>query len=329
MGQYEFFSGGEFILDAPREIRARWGAGDEVLWACGESLFIVGPPGVGKTTLIAQLVLSMCGIGSEYLLTYPVTRARRVLYLASDRPTQIARMFGRAVDETHRDLLDAHLIVWKGPPPTSIAREPKLLLDMANQADADILVLDSLKDMAVGLTDDDVGAGVNLSLQYLVANHVDVAANHHNRKSGNQGAKPKQLEDVYGSAWLTAGAGSVMCLWGKAGDEVVELSHLKAPAMPIGPLNVEHDHQRGVSRVHHGSDLLGILRSYPEGSTIEHLAQRMFESEKPTQAERKRVERQLAKLEEKGKAHHDPQTQRGGIFVPAKWWATKGESDEE
>lgn len=326
--QYDFLTGGEFILDAPRDIQSLWGVDNEVLWARGESLFIVGPPGVGKTTLISQLVMSMCGIGSSYLLTYPVTPVQRILYLASDRPVQIARMFARSVDETHRGLLDEHLRIWQGPPPMSIAKEPKLLLDMARQAHADVLILDSLKDMAVGLSDDDVGAGVNQALQYLVANGVDVATNHHNRKSGNQGAKPKQLEDVYGSAWLTAGAGSVLCLWGKAGDEIVELSHLKPPALPVGPLNVEHDHVTGLSRVHRGSDLFGILRA-ADGMTIEQLAQRVYETEKPTQAERKRVERQLAKLAEKGRAKHDPQTRHGGSFIPARWYAINGELDDE
>jgi hypothetical protein len=39
--------------------------------------------------------------------------------------------------------------------------------------------------------------------------------------------KPNTLSDVHGSAWITAGQGSVILLWGTAGAASVELSQIK------------------------------------------------------------------------------------------------------
>ena len=70
---------------------------------------------------------------------------------------------------------------------------------------------------------------------------------HHGRKANADNKKPNTLDDVYGSAWLTAGMGSVICLWGKPGDSLVELTHLKQPAEAVGPMMVLHDHATGRS----------------------------------------------------------------------------------
>jgi hypothetical protein len=39
-------------------------------------------------------------------------------------------------------------------------------------------------------------------MQSLVAESIEVAVNHHQRKSQAGGGKPRNLEDVYGSTWL-------------------------------------------------------------------------------------------------------------------------------
>ena len=64
-------SGAQFVLDDPCELDPVWGAGDEVLWASGEPLLIVGPTGVGKTTLAVQVVAARLGIVGE-VLGWPV-----------------------------------------------------------------------------------------------------------------------------------------------------------------------------------------------------------------------------------------------------------------
>ena len=90
-----------------------------------------------------------------------------------------------------------------------------------------------------------MGGNVNRAVQYVVVEGIEVVGLHHQRK-GQGGAKPNGLEDVYGSTWLTAGMGSVVLLWGAAGDPNVELRHLKQPVAEVGPLRIEHDQLTGM-----------------------------------------------------------------------------------
>lgn len=266
--------GASWLLDEQTETVARWGSGSDILWAQGESMMLVGPPGVGKTTLMAQVLGGLIGV-FDTVLGYPVLPANKVLYLAMDRPRQIQRALARTFHESHREALAAHLIVHRGPLASDLGKNPKLLLDLALEAGlqaGDVVIIDSLKDAAVKLSDDEVGGNVNRAIQWCNAADIDVGSLHHQRK-GQGGEKPTTLEDVYGNTWLTAGSGSVVLLWGEAGSETVELSHLKQPADPVGPLRVEHDHHVGMSRVERGFDALAFLRSRPEGVTVGQTAQ--------------------------------------------------------
>src|SRR6185436_7011481 len=84
---------------------------------------------------------------------------------------------------------------------------------------------------------------------------------HHLVKRGPNGSKPTALADVYGSVWITAGAGSVVLLWGEAGDPIVDLIHLKQPAEPVGPMRIVHDHDAGTSAVSDATDLVELAKA--------------------------------------------------------------------
>ena len=87
-------AGGAFILDIPDKVPSIWGEGESVLWADGEALTICGPAGVGKTTLTGQVIRARL-VGGD-VLDLPVTpTSSKVLYLAMDRPRQIARALRR------------------------------------------------------------------------------------------------------------------------------------------------------------------------------------------------------------------------------------------
>jgi AAA domain len=270
--------GASSILDAPTTVPALWGQGDEILWPEGEALMICGPPGVGKTTLTGQLLRGRLGLGDGALLGYPVKPGeRRVLYLAMDRPRQIARSLRRQFNEDDRKVLDERLAWWSGPPPNDLAQYTDLMLRMAEDAEADTIIVDSLKDAAIGLSDDAVGAGYNRARQRVLAAGVQVLELHHQVKRNAAGGKPDSIADVYGSAWLTAGAGSVILLWGEAGDPVVDLRHLKPSIHEVGPYQIQHSPE-GTTTVVGGVDLVTLARTYrPSGGlTVEVAATRLF-----------------------------------------------------
>ena len=289
--------GGTFILDQPEGTPAVWGEGTAVAWSKGEPLLVVGPPGVGKTTIMQQVALRRAGVLSGPLLGLPIEPSEgRVLYIAADRPRQAARSFRRMVDESHRDQLDRKLVVWRGPLPFHLPTAPERLAAMAEFYGADCVVIDSLKDVAPGLEKPEIGSAVNVAFQHLVANDVEVAGLHHQRKASGDNKRPTSLADVYGSTWLTAGAGSVILVWGDAGDPVVELSHLKQPADQLGPMQLTHDHDAGTTTTAERPDPLAILRRATKGLTARTLAQSMTGRMEVGAAEVERARRKLERL---------------------------------
>jgi AAA domain-containing protein len=241
--------GASFVLDASSDVPAVWGDGDLVLWSSGEPLLLVGPIGVGKSTLAQQLVLRRCGVDADDLLGFAVAVDRRpVLYLALDRPIQIQRSLRRMVAEDDRRLLTERLLIHRGPLAFAVTKRPEALARYASDLGAGTLVIDSLKDVGGDLSEPRIGAAVNQALQACIADGVEVVALHHMRKRQTDRV-PTAIDDVLGSVWIAAGAGSVLLLWGEPGADKVELRHLKQPLACIGPLTLRHDHERGATSV--------------------------------------------------------------------------------
>ena len=306
-------AGGAFILDQPDEIPAIWGKGTSVLWAEGEALLIVGSPGVGKSTLMQQLAIRRVGnVTTDHdLLGLPVEPdfSQRLLYIAADRPRQIARSFRRMVDERHRGHLDQSLTFWPGPLPFNVVEDPPQMLAFARHHDAGTVVIDGLGDIASPLSDDLVGGRVKAMFAHLVAEGVQVVAAYHPRKTTSDGRKPRHLDDVYGSTWITAGVGSVLFLYGEAGDPIVEGLHLKQPADVVGPLEIVHDHDHGATVVTDEVTAYDLVRAATNGgTTAKDVAQRIFRTSDPDRNQVERARRKLERLVDEGHACKLPPT---------------------
>lgn len=291
-----FVDGGSFIHDIPDTTPAVWGQGADVLWAEGEDLIVAGPQGVGKSTLAGLLVQAMIEGGE--VLGYPVKKVDRVLYLAMDRPQQIARALARQLKHLDRDTIKRHLEVWTGPPPEDLAKFPNKLLEMAQKAGAEVVVVDSLKDAALGLSTDETGAGWNRARQTLLAAGIQLLTLHHDRKTTDVAAA--RVEKVFGNIWITAGAGSIIHLDGEPGDPIVRFNHVKKPDTEVGPFTLSVDNTAGTMELFEAVDLVEMARQ-PGGVTVAAAAAALFEEEKPTRAQKEKARRRLEKLEKEGR----------------------------
>ena len=295
---WPFVDGASFILDIPPVIPALWGDGNDVLWAEGESLMIAGPMGLGKTTLEGLLIRAQLGIGDGIVLGQKVTRqSGKILILAMDRPAQIARAMARQFTEDERDTLCDRLVIWKGPPPVDLAKQPGMLRALAQAADADVVYLDSIKDAAVGISDDEVGSGYNRARQLLLADGRQLAECHHTRKHGANGGPPTGVTDIYGSAWITNGTGSIILLAGEPGDPIVGFRHCRCPANELGPWELLHDADSGEISLYHTTDLVALVKAKgPDGLTARDAAAAITGKSEPTKADMMKARRKLETL---------------------------------
>jgi replicative DNA helicase len=296
-----FVDGAAFFLDAPAHVGAVWGTGTEVLWPEGEPFMLYGPDGVGKTTIAQQLMLRRIGIGEPELLGYPVTVTEsKLLYLALDRPKQAMRSGRRMLSDEHREALAERLVVWDRSIPFDVVRQPEMLVTFARELGAGTVVIDSLKDFAAKLSDEDTGMAVSRAWQQCVEAGVEVLSLHHPRKAQGDNKKPRALADVYGSRWLSASCGSVLLVWGDAGDPVVDLEHLKQPADVVGPFKALHDNRAGTTTISEddGPDAVTVALNWPPGAapSAREVAARMLgkPSEQVKPNEKEKVRRRLA-----------------------------------
>jgi len=302
-------NGWDFVTKTGADKEPLWGTREQTAWAPGESLMIVGPPGVGKTSIAHQVVLARIGI-NQTALGMPVAPAERVLYLALDRPMQIARAMARTITPAHEALMRERLAVWEGPLPATLDREPDLLAELAATHRADTIIIDSLKDAISTMVDDALAVAYNNARSRALREGVQIMDLHHQRKSGQEATRGQRpnLDRVYGSTWLTSGVGSVLFVNGEAGDPAVTIHHLKTVTGEVGPLAVIHDHVRGTSHVENTLEPITILRNAPTSLTVKDLASIMTGETNPSRGAVEKARRNLKNLVDSGLA-----VEEGGV----------------
>jgi hypothetical protein len=301
-GAHRPIDAAHYLFDDDDTAVCLWGDDERILWAEGESLMIAGGMGLGKTTLAGQIIRAQLGL-DDNVLGLPVSPAGGpILYLAMDRPRQIRRSMLRQFDPAERHMIAQRFLIRPGPPVADVAARPSLFAEMAAEVGAAILYVDSLKDAAIGLSSDEVGAAYNRARQYALANGCQLCELHHLIKRNPFGGSPNSVADVYGSNWLTAGAGSVVMLTGEPGDPIVEFRHAKQPHAEVGPWRLLHDQGSGRFNIEHEVDLLALAAvSGANGLTPQGAAAAIFEKDKPSRAQVEKARRRLDRLVAGGK----------------------------
>lgn len=311
--------------ESPQQIL--WGMDNDILWADGEALMIAGGMGLGKTTLAGNLIRAQLGLRGE-VLGYPVLRQEKpILYLAMDRPRQIRRSMRRQFSKDEMDAIRGRLLIRPGPPIADLAVNPPLLARMAMACGAGVVYVDSLKDAVIGLAADEVASAYNRARQYLLAQGINLLELHHNRKPGQDAGSG--ISEVFGSTWLTAGAGSVILLTGDPGDLVIRFHHRKTPADEVGPFRLHHDPDKGEMSVAGQIDLVVLARNAgPDGLTARAAAEAMYEKSRVSDSEIKKAQRQLDRLVKRGKLLRvDGERGGPGGSKPTAWFEASPGSD--
>jgi replicative DNA helicase len=320
-------AGDVFLYEMDVDVPARWGHGSEVFWASGESLILAGGIGSGKTTVAGQLLAGMCGL-NPVLLGQPIVEAKRILYLAMDRPVQIAKALRRNFPEAEaRELAHDHLVFHWGVLPKLIANAPEQLVLMAQEHGCDVVFVDALYNLGGSLSEETVGAAITRSFQLCLAAGIDVMALHHTRKESNaEGAKKEDtLASVYGSNWITAGAGSVLMFYGEPGALDQKMKHLKAPVDPLGPYDIVHDNHAGTTSISRGWDAhVWLIHRGATGGTIAEATQAEHGRPITTESVRKKTERKLEGLVRDGRARKEGQARPGS---PVRYFADGRQTD--
>jgi hypothetical protein len=221
--------------------RALWGKGLQVLWARNEALMIESSIRVGKTTLAGILIRAMVFGGD--VAGYPVRKlepGERILYVAADRPAQGVAALRRQFTAREWTELDASLDIWQGWLLGDAAEHLDVLADTADCFEGiAVVILDSLKDAAVGLSDEKVGQRYHYARQKLIASGRQLIELHHLNKSGGD----------YGSTFIHAGAGSVLRLSGRANRPTVTLTQVLPAAELVPPVTMTIDRTAGTMTV--------------------------------------------------------------------------------
>ncbi len=207
---------------------------DKILWADREPLMVCADTGQGKTTWLQNMIKAGIGLIPD-VAGYQVRQFNRILYLVMDRPEQARHSLGRLIVGTETSRWNEKVVVQHGSAPFTLNQTSIWLAEAAEAAGADCVMVDSLMNIASGMSEDDEGTRINEAHQEVCRRGIQLVIAHHPRKRSPQDrGKAYGLDDIYGSKFIAGGCGSVLFFhsWQDVPGNMSTfcIDHIKSPA---------------------------------------------------------------------------------------------------
>lgn len=185
-----------------------------------------GPPDVGKTQFTIRTAMHMA-LGKKFL-NWEMMKPLKCMFFSLEMPNTTLRFLTDTMDENltvaEMGKLEERLFVWPEGYGLRLddPEDQKLVTEVVKEIKPEAIFFDSFG-QAVG---DDMNSPlvVNKVFKYVkktlaVEYNTFVWFVHHTRKAQQGNRKPKNLDDLFGSRYITANVDTGICLW-PAGNEI-------------------------------------------------------------------------------------------------------------
>ena len=200
---------------------------------------ITAAPGTGKTQMCIQFGIHMA-LGKNFLRWMPEGRSK-IGYLSLEMGRATSKLFMGTVAEGYEPAdiqmlqRNFHIAPLGESIPLDRPEGKKFLEGLLDEYKWDVVIIDSLGKLTGGELKDDTTIRKLFAYLAMLRNKFGCSfiLIHHNRKGTSDNKKPRNLEDVYGSQYITSEVDFVVSLWRDGGTgNSIEVSELKNRLAP-------------------------------------------------------------------------------------------------
>jgi hypothetical protein len=248
------------------KITMKWAI--EGLLPVAGSLVVLGKAGIGKSTFLLRMCQAV-SLGKEYFLQWRILNRQRTLFVSLEMQHDELKSFfdDMKLSEEEQNQLQDWFHIWPigHAYPFDIPEQQKELIKYIKLHKIDFIVIDSLGlSMYGAIKDDDAVKRLNSFLNEdvrkgLKCGYVFI---HHLRKEGIEKKKEIDMDDSFGSAYISNNAQTIILLSQKPGSPRMHIKMLKS-RMSLG--EKEFDIERTPDR---GFRIVGSLNPGTIPSTI-------------------------------------------------------------
>lgn len=195
-------------------------------------MVVSGKPGVGKTQLTIQALIHIA-LGKPFL-GWDITAPRKVGFVSMEMGQAEIKVFmeemNSVLSEEDRELLHTNFqIVPIGQTLMfDNTADQKKIISYLESYLPEVVGFDSLSKTTLGSLEEATVKKVMDFADKIRMNHdCSVVFIHHDRKAQIGNKRPKNLEDIYGSFYITATATTVLGMWQSDRTYEIELNYLK------------------------------------------------------------------------------------------------------